>query len=86
VLKLLNFRFALFTPPPPLGDFQWSMYLQRCLSRLLNVEDSEISFVACCIMFCYDNLNNSFLAMSMFELDEDIATTLDLNEMSVGEV
>lgn len=62
------------------------MYLQRCLSRLLNVEDSETSFVACCIMFCYDNLNNYFLAMSVFEMDEDIATMLDLNEMSVGEV
>jgi hypothetical protein len=22
VIKFVNFRFALFTPPPPLGDFQ----------------------------------------------------------------
>jgi hypothetical protein len=47
---------------PWAASWSWQMYIQRCLAHLLNVEDSEVRSIVCCIILSCDNSNNSFLS------------------------
>jgi hypothetical protein len=80
----MSLKYICINRPWVASRFQ-SIYLRRHLGRLLDVVESASSSFACCSISCWSKSNNSYLVMSMSELDEDIGTTVESNEVTLRE-